>query len=226
MFPNYGLKRRENFETSCYFRYFSSNYLINGIPDDTEGVKYRSSPRGWMSQELFVNYFASPSIIELLNGNRTRGFWIDSIRAHIYTTELEMGLKTCRTKLKIFEPNCTTTAQPLDQLLPRCFKAQWRKKWYANRNCLVNQEQCSSRGWVRNSGKYFYWKWVKKVLAKRSLIISSLTPGASDVQAKRNHWKKVVNFQDQNLHTRKEVNRIWILYFLINCKQSRNLLYY
>lgn len=37
----------------------NSNYPIAGIPDDLEGITYRSSTKGWMYQQLFAEYFGN-----------------------------------------------------------------------------------------------------------------------------------------------------------------------
>lgn len=190
----------------------NSNYPINGIADDIEGVTYRSSPTGWMSQQLFANYFGSPGIIEPLSGNRTRRLWIDSVRVHNHSDQLEMNLGTCQTELKRFQPNSTTVAQPLDQLLLRCFKSEWRKRWYAKRNELVCEGEYTNTGRVRNPGKYFFLRLVKEIvdelngrtehgmsLARRSLMICGLIPGLNGVWSVQQLTPKLREIVENNM---------------------------
>ena len=81
-----------------------------------------------MTAETFVNNFTDPNIIQPLDNNRTRTIWIDSCRVHDESPELLQALLLSRTDLKRFQPNCTSIAQPLDQLVLRMFKAEWRKR--------------------------------------------------------------------------------------------------
>ncbi len=53
-------------------------YHIAGVPDEIDGVRYRSSPKGWMSSQMLSDYFSNQNIITLLPGGRTRKLWIDS----------------------------------------------------------------------------------------------------------------------------------------------------
>lgn len=172
----------------------NSSYPIAGIPDNIDGVTYRSSPKGWMSQDLFANYFADPRIISHLPFDSVRKLWIDSCRVHNHTELLQSGLESCRTELIRFQPNCTSLAQPLDQLLLRCFKAEWRKRWYSKRNELVAAAEYTGSGRVPNPGKHYYLKLVRDVvedlnsrthngmsLAKSSLVMCGLIPGPTGV---------------------------------------------
>ena len=95
------------------------NYLISGILDNVDGITYRSSPKGWMTAQMFVNYFTDPNIIQPLENNRVLTIWIYSCRIHRESMQLVDALQLSHTELKRFQPNCTSTAQRLDQLLLR-----------------------------------------------------------------------------------------------------------
>ena len=107
----------------------SSKYPIAGIPDNIQGITYRSSPKGWMSSQLFHEYFSNEQVIAPLDGGRARKLWIDSCRVHNNTPELLEPLQSCQTDIRRFHPNCTSLVQPLDQMLIRSFKFEWRKRW-------------------------------------------------------------------------------------------------
>ena len=168
----------------------NGNYPISGIQDNVDGITYRSSPKGWMTAQMFVNYFSDPNIIQPLDNNSIRTIWIDSCRIHRESMHLVDALPLSRTELKRFQSNCTSTAQPLEQLLLRTFKAEWRKRWDRKRNELVRAGEFTSTGRIRNPGKYFFLQLVKEVvdelnsrtignltLDKKSLIICGLIPG-------------------------------------------------
>ena len=44
---------------SVIFQNPRSNYPITGIPDNIPGITYRSSPKGWISSQLFHEYFSN-----------------------------------------------------------------------------------------------------------------------------------------------------------------------
>ena len=106
------------------FQNSNGNYPTADIPDDIDGVTYRSSRKGWMTAQMFANYFSDPSIIQPLANNWTRTLWIDSCRIHRESIEHVDALQLSRTELKRFKANCTFTAQRLDQFLLRTFKAE------------------------------------------------------------------------------------------------------
>ena len=60
----------------------NGNCPISGIPDNVDGITYRSSLKGWMIAEMFVNYFSDPKTIQPVDNNRARTTRIDSCRVH------------------------------------------------------------------------------------------------------------------------------------------------
>ena len=100
------------------------NCPISGIPDNVDGVTYRSSLKGWMIAEMFVNYFSDPSIIQPVDNNRARTIWIDSCRVHNESPNLAEALQLSRIELKRFQSNRNSTAQPLQLLVLRTFKGE------------------------------------------------------------------------------------------------------
>ena len=107
----------------------NGNHPISGVPDNFDGTMYHSSPKGWITAQIIANYFSYPSIIQSVDNSRNRTVWIDSCRIHNESPELVQPLQLSRTELKRFQLNCKSTAQPLDQLVLRAFKAEWRKRW-------------------------------------------------------------------------------------------------
>ena len=168
-----------------------SNYPIIGLHDNVQNVTYRSSQSGWMNSSLFARYFQDPTIMGALSSGLTRKLWIDSCRIHRSTPELIEAAESVNTQLMRFQPNCTSIAQPLDQLVLRSFKAEWRKKWEKKRNELVLQNNFTSTGRARNPGKQFFLQLVGAVvaemnervengmtMAKKSLIKCGLIPSS------------------------------------------------
>ena len=107
----------------------NGNYPISGIFDSIDVITHCSSPKGWMTAQIFMNYFSDPRIIQRPDNSKTRNIWIDSRRIHNESPELVQALQLTCTELKIFQPNSTSTVQPLDQLVLRTFTAEWIKRW-------------------------------------------------------------------------------------------------
>jgi len=172
-----------------------SNYPIQGVPDDIDGVTYRTNPKAYMNQALFAEYFANPELIEPLPFPRVRKIWIDNPRVHAETPALLQSLEPLRTELKRFLSNATTLVQALDQYLIRIFKAEWRKRWELKQAELCITEVYTAQGRISNPGKHFYLQLVKDViddlnerttdrgisLARESLICTGLAPDIDGV---------------------------------------------
>ena len=69
-------------KTFAIFQNSNGNYSISGIPDNIDGMTYRSYPKGRMTSRMFVNYFSDPNNIQPPDNNKTQTVWIDSFRAH------------------------------------------------------------------------------------------------------------------------------------------------
>ena len=145
-----------------------------------------------MSSQLFHEYFSNKQVIDPLDGGRTRKLWIDSCRVHNNTPELLESLQICQTEIRRFHPNCTSLVQPLDQMLLRSFKSEWRKRWDKKRNELVKERQFTNSRRVANPGKCFYLNLVNEIvdelnsrtigncsIAQQSMIKCGLIPNLS-----------------------------------------------
>ena len=119
----------------------NGNHPISGVPDNVDGTMYHSSPKGWVTAQILANYFSDPSMNQPVDNSRNRTVWIDSCRIHSESPELVQPLQLSRTELKRFQLNGKSTAQPLDQLLLRAFKAEWREKMGKKRNDLVKASE-------------------------------------------------------------------------------------
>ena len=117
----------------------SCKYPLSGVLDNIYGVTYHTSKEGWMTQNFFSQYFAQSDVIAPLSGGLTRHLWIDSCKIYNETDDIPIATDSCPTELFRFQPNCTSVAQPLDQLVLRAFKAEWRKSRYIKRNELIKE---------------------------------------------------------------------------------------
>lgn len=185
------------------------NYPIGGVPDDVQGVAYRSNPTGWVDGSMFIRYFTIERIICSLSGGRTRRLYVDSCRSHNETAALNTALEGVDTELRRFHPNCTHLIQPLDQLILRAFKEEWRKLWDKEKAERARNGEFTDTGRIVNPGKHFMLELVKQVidrlndrvidgisLARRSMIMCGLLPdvtGTWTVTQLTSELQKIVN---------------------------------
>jgi len=87
-----------------------SSYPIGGVPDNIDGVTYRSNPKGYMRQPLFAQYFANTRIINPLPSEGIRKIWIDNPRVHNETPPLLQSLEPIRTTKTIYVKRNTISA--------------------------------------------------------------------------------------------------------------------
>ena len=64
-----------------------------GIPDNVDGITCRSSPKGWMTNRMFVNYFSDPNTIQSLDNNSIRTIWVHSCHIHRESIQLIDALR-------------------------------------------------------------------------------------------------------------------------------------
>ena len=177
------------------FQNESESYPIAGLPDTVNGIACRSQRKGWMTHCLFAEYFCEPRVINCLPNELTRHLWVDRCSLRKQTACLQLELDSIRTVVHRFPANCTNKIQPLDQLVFRSFKANWRRKWNRKRMELVRNNEVTSSGRTVNPGKRFYLELTKEVVddtnnqvtqsglsvARKSMISRGLHPDVDGV---------------------------------------------
>ena len=148
------------------FQNESESYPIAVLPDTVNGIAYRPQRKGWMTQSLFAEYFCEPRVIPCLSNELSRHLWVDRCLLHSPTARLQQALESTRTVVHRFPANYTNKIQPLDQLVFRSFKANWRQKWNQKRMELVRNNEMTSSGRIVNPGKRFYLELTKEVVGE------------------------------------------------------------
>ena len=110
------------------FTYKKRSYPIQGTPDDVEGVSYRTGPKGWMNQNLFVDWLSEPRAIDKNPVGRTRVIFIDNCTAHNETPKQLEALEKINAKIMKPSANSTHLCQPLDSFVVQKVKEVWRKE--------------------------------------------------------------------------------------------------
>ena len=117
----------------------NSNYPIRGLEDSIPGVSYRTSPKGWMNQSIFSQYFMEPQAYQLDYHGRTKYVWVDNCTAHNMTSTLAAILAQKWTTLKYLPICATHLCQPADMFLISNIKEAWTKRWEAKKSELIQE---------------------------------------------------------------------------------------
>jgi hypothetical protein len=131
----------------------NSNYPIRGLEDTIPMVCYRTTPKGWMDQALFSQYFEEPRAYQLDLYNRTKTIWVDNCIGHNITPQLAMVLAEKITTLKYLLPCATHLCQPADTFIISKIKDAWTKKWKAKKSELIQQDSWQNK--PRGDGQWF-----------------------------------------------------------------------
>ena len=123
----------------------SSNYPIRGLEDNIVGVCYRTRPKGWMDQALFVEFFADPRAFQADIHGRQKLVWVDNCTGHNITPRLTAVLEVRHTTLKYLLPYSTHLCQPVDTFIISKVKDAWTRQWKAKKTELI-----ATRAWQNN----------------------------------------------------------------------------
>lgn len=142
------------------FKNSNRSYPIRGLPDETPGITYRSSHKGWMDSALFADWLNSPRIFKPLSNNRTRVIWVDNCSAHKLTPETKAALNRSRTELRFFPACATDLVQPADSFVIQRIKAEWRLRWDKKVMDMISNKMWTDpragSGRLINPGKQFF----------------------------------------------------------------------
>ncbi len=100
---------------------------MSELPNEIDGVSYKSSLKGWMPVRMFSDYFSNQYVLNPFaeTGQENSG----SIRVlHYDTSELLQSLQRCRTEMNRLPPNFTSLAQNLYQMVLRALKSEWKRR--------------------------------------------------------------------------------------------------
>lgn len=147
------------------FKNPSRSYPIRGVQDDTPGITYRSSPKGWMDSALFADWLNSARIFQPLPNNRTRVMYVDNCSAHKLTPVTQAAIQRSRTELRFFPACATDMVQPADSFVIQRIKSEWRARWDKKvMDMIANKMWTDPRdgsGRLVNPGKRFFCPWLR-----------------------------------------------------------------
>lgn len=143
------------------------HYPILSLPDDVNGVSYRTGPRGWMDTRIISRWILEERVMRPLPHDLRRVFYMDNWNGHITTEDPEAAFKVVKTDIRYFPPNTTHLIQPSDSFIIQKLKMTWttRKENY-------KLEQIRKRAWfdtsdkIYNPGTSFSLDWRRVVYAR------------------------------------------------------------
>ena len=141
-----------------------SNYPIRGLEDNIPGVCYRTGPKGWMDQALFVEFFADPRAFQANIHGRQKLVWVDNYTSHNITPRLTAVLEAKQSALKYLPPCSTHLCQPANTFIILKVKDAWTRRREAKKTEFIatgawqNNPRADGQwsGKLTNPGKRFF----------------------------------------------------------------------
>eukprot|EP00171_Calliarthron_tuberculosum_P022475 IDg22475t1 len=141
------------------------SYPIKGVPDNIEGVSYRSGRSGWMDSRVFNLWLREPKVIGADSEGRTRILYCDNCSGHQLNPETVTSLAEIKTELRKLPANATHLIQPLDSFIIMVIKNVWRGVWRERKLQMQLENQFSNQargsGKIRNPGKSYFLELAK-----------------------------------------------------------------
>ena len=101
------------------------SYPIQGLIDDISRVSYRTGPKGWMDQTIFLEYFLEPRAYQVNLHYRQKIIWLDKYSGHALIPRLATVLATKNIVFKYLPPCSTHLCQPIDTFFILKVKDAW-----------------------------------------------------------------------------------------------------
>ncbi len=98
------------------------------LPDDIEGVSYRTGTIAWMDQIVFNQWLSEPRAISRDAQNRRRILFMDNCSGKKITEDMEKSLDAINTAINFIPSNSSNLCLPLDSFIIKEIKAVWRRE--------------------------------------------------------------------------------------------------
>ena len=161
------------------------DYPMRGLPDNVPGVTYRTSPKGWMDQTLFPQYFEEPRAFQSDVHGRTKVVWCDNCTGHSETPQLKATLASKRIMLRYLPPSTTHLCQPTNTYIISKIKDVWTRRWQEKKSDFIEANACQDNvqgdgGWsskLQNPGKKIFLQLAKDCVEEvnRKVDVNGLT---------------------------------------------------
>ena len=149
------------------FKKKDSKYPIRGIPDNFNGVSYRTGPNGWMDKKVIVEYLSDSNNIRLFLNGRSRYMFCNNCRRHNELEDRNNKLLSLKTKFHFLPENSTYCTQPDHSFIVSKIKDEWRRMWEVEKKKMINDSLWNNKvisdgNWsskLKNPGKTFFLNW-------------------------------------------------------------------
>ena len=93
------------------------------LPDNIEGISYRTQPHGWMDNNICQKWLQEPQAISKDPDCRIRMLFLDNCSGHRLSEPVKEVLNNISMRLKFLPKNATHLCEPLDSLIIQKLKA-------------------------------------------------------------------------------------------------------
>jgi len=148
------------------------SYPIRGVPDNIDGVCYRSGPKGWMDKRVFREYLTERRAQRPDRLGRVKTIFLDNCSGHLSELECESELRALNARLRYLPANATDLCQPADSFVIAKIKNVWRRLWNEKKIELIEDDAWQNTprkngdwsGKLRNPGKHFFLSLAAKAV--------------------------------------------------------------
>jgi hypothetical protein len=158
------------------FQNASGSYPIRGVPDNVPGVSYRTSEKGFKTQNVWLEWLNEPRA-QRRNAQACNmpGKWVifaDNYRGHNDSAKVQDHLDRVRASIRKLVACATNKAQPCDSFVISKIKDEWSSMSEEYKYQAIKDGQWASwSGAIKNPGKEFFLllaaKAVQRVIAMR-----------------------------------------------------------
>ena len=155
------------------FKNRNRSYPMKNLPDNIDGVTYRTGPSAWMDQFVFKEWLLEPRAISKDIMGRKRVLMMDNCSGQKITEEASNSLNAINTNVMFLPSNTTHLCQPLDSFIIKDIKTIWRRYWEEEKNKKIIAKHYldgpKSSGKIQNPGKQYYMKLAAKCVEEVNL---------------------------------------------------------
>ena len=128
------------------------NYPIRGLPDNVPGVCYRTGPKGWMDQKVFVEWLEEERANPPDKYGRKKVIFMDNCSGHNETPQSIAALSKLKAEIRKLPSNATDLCQPADSFIISKIKDVWTREWERTKIELIKNGAWADE--VRSDGKW------------------------------------------------------------------------
>ncbi|CDF37950.1 unnamed protein product [Chondrus crispus] len=152
------------------FQHTDRQYPIQGVSDDMPGVRYRTSPTGWVDPEVLASFFDdAPGKGEATDDGSKSILFVDPSVWLPFEKDLPGVMKDTTVDLRFLPKQSNSVSQPVEMGIRQKVKEAWSEGWQQMKKQMIdlgmwNEEGRDASGKMFNAGPRFFLKLAANVV--------------------------------------------------------------